>query len=1424
MTNTVQLKRSSVANSVPGAANLAPGELAINYADGNLFYKDSGNAVTVIASNKFSSVTGNVTGGNVLTGGLISAAGNITANISSFFIGNGSLLTGISGGSGASISNGTSNVTVVSSGGNVTVGVGGTGNVAVFATTGEFITGLLSVSGNVTGGNFITGPGGNISGADVITANTVSASANILTGGFISATGNITGGNILGGANVDATTHTGTTVSITGNVTANNGMFTNIVNVASHTGTVVSVTGNVTANNGIFGNRVLVGSGNLSSPSIAFSADGQTDTGFYWISDGVIGIATNGSARANFNATGLDITGIMSASGNVTGGNLLTGGFISAGANVTGEYFFGNGSQLSGLAASYGNANVVANLAALGSNPVSTTGNITGGNLLTGGLISAVATITGGNLLTDGFVSAIGNITANTGSFFIGNGQIITGILFSNTSDATTASLTVDDFYLSAVTALDVSAANSSGYQFDQYPGTNPAIYAVAGSTLAFRLAVTGHPFLIQSSGANYSTGLNHVTTLGTVTTAASAQGQVAGTLYWKIPGDISGTYTYQCSIHGGMVGNIVVSSPTVGSFASLTVTGNITGGNILTGGLISATANVTANNGMFTTIVNTASFTGAVVSVSGNITSGNIITGNGSGGNLTGANVISATTLCATGNITGGNILGGANVNATTHTGTTVSVTADVTGGNLLTGGFISATGNITGGNILGGANVNATLHTGTTVSVTGNITSGNVNTGNITITGDLISSLGATLTIDPATVGNAGLVVINGNLQVNGTTTTINSNVVSTNDLTINFANNAINASAANGGGIEVGPIGSPFITWLYNDIANVWTSSNGISVVGNITGGNVLGGANVNATTHTGTTVSVTANVTGGNLLTGGFVSANGNIDGGNLSGTNIVGTLTTASQTNITSVGTLGSLTVTANTTSGNLLTGGFVSAIGNITANTGSFFIGNGSLLTGTGTPLTVSQYTSGNTSNAISNVSTLQFDTTTGFIVTSIGNNAALISMGSSFKTWEVTGQANLVAVGEDIVQFVAGTGISITTNAVSTPQQISFTATYGNSNVDNYLPTYTGNLISLTGPVTTTANITGGNILTGGLISATGNITANTGSFFIGDGSLLTGIAASYGNANVVANLAALGTNPVSTTGNITGSYIFGNGSQLTGIVAVSSYGNANVVANLAALGTNPVSTTGNITGSYIFGNGSQLTDLPAGNYSNANVASYLPTYTGSLPSLTGALSTTGNVTGNYILGNGSQLTGLATTSVTTDSFTGNGSTTTFTLSTTPSSINATTVNYNGVTLLRSSYSVNVANVIFSNAPANNSNIEITTLTSGSSGSTGSSLIWNIASSNATMTASNGYFVDTSSSAKTMTLPASVTLGDTIQINDLAGTFATNNLTVARNGQNIQGVANNLVVSTNQSSFDLVYSNSTYGWKILGL
>jgi hypothetical protein len=79
-----------------------------------------------------------------------------------------------------------------------------------------------------------------------------------------------------------------------------------------------------------------------------------------------------------------------------------------------------------------------------------------------------------------------------------------------------------------------------------------------------------------------------------------------------------------------------------------------------------------------------------------------------------------------------------------------------------------------------------------------------------------------------------------------------------------------------------------------------------------------------------------------------------------------------------------------------------------------------------------------------------------------------------------------------------------------------------------------------TGNIVG--GNVAAVANVSGGNILTSGQISAAGNITSGSGSYFIGDGSLLTGITTSYGNANVSNFLAnGFGSNTITTTGNIT-------------------------------------------------------------------------------------------------------------------------------------------------------------------------------------------------------------------------------------------------------------------------------------------
>jgi hypothetical protein len=242
MSNSILLKRSGTANSVPGPGNLSLGEMAINYTDGNLFYKDGLGSVKVIASNQFVSVTGNVTGGNINTTGQVVASGNITAP---YFLGNANIqytaatapVTGnligaqwyntsndvlyeyqtdgtsnywidITGpvigsngaASGPTLTNGTSNISVGLNG-NATVNIAGTPNVVVFSSTGEYVTGVVSATGTITGGNLTTGgqisSTGNVGGGNMITTGAIYS--NYSTNTSNTASFNATGGNTKGG-------------------------------------------------------------------------------------------------------------------------------------------------------------------------------------------------------------------------------------------------------------------------------------------------------------------------------------------------------------------------------------------------------------------------------------------------------------------------------------------------------------------------------------------------------------------------------------------------------------------------------------------------------------------------------------------------------------------------------------------------------------------------------------------------------------------------------------------------------------------------------------------------------------------------------------------------------------------------------------------------------------------------------------------------------------------------------------------------------------------------------------------------------------------------------------------------------------------------------------------------------------------------
>ena len=90
------------------------------------------------------------------------------------------------------------------------------------------------------------------------------------------------------------------------------------------------------------------------------------------------------------------------------------------------------------------------------------------------------------------------------------------------------------------------------------------------------------------------------------------------------------------------------------------------------------------------------------------------------------------------------------------------------------------------------------------------------------------------------------------------------------------------------------------------------------------------------------------------------------------------------------------------------------------------------------------------------------------------------------------------------------------------------------------------------------------------------------------------------------------------------------------------------------------------------------------------------------------------------------------------------------------------------------------------------------------------------------IKTSDFTAVAGEGYFINTTSGQVTMTLPATAHIGDTIRINDFAGTAATNNIIIARNGHKIEGGAGNGALGTNKQTATLVYVNVSTGWKVV--
>lgn len=465
---------------------------------------------------------------------------------------------------------------------------------------------------------------------------------------------------------------------------------------------------------------------------------------------------------------------------------------------ITGQVLTYNGANAVWINAnSYGNTNVVTLLSSFDGNPISTTGNITGGNFIgNGSQLTGLSSANVGNanyattagsttqlvngsstvaLYSDGtmsFPSGLINTSSNTIGLWSTNSTSLTW----RTPTATTAGqpfqsiLTLSNAGIS-ITALAGNVSNLTtktwGFAYNGnllFPDSTVQTTAFTGTaatvTTNAQPNITSVGTLTSVSSTGNITGANLLTG-GTIYVTSSAAG--AGEIKFSgatelaniiTVGAIGNTLTGNGSINiltgsaaGGNIGFYVAQSER-GRFTStgLSVTGNasasgnITGGNLLTAGLISATGNITsaaniAGGNLISVgqvIAGNGSITQPGFRFAGDNDTGLYLTGDGnlavvtnagirilvndSGANITGSlNLTSG--LSATGNLTAGNLLTNGIVSAASHIGSIVSVTANVTGGNIvgthvgnLTGTTASLTGNVTGGNIITGGLISAT------------------------------------------------------------------------------------------------------------------------------------------------------------------------------------------------------------------------------------------------------------------------------------------------------------------------------------------------------------------------------------------------------------------------------------------------------------------------------------------------------------------------------------------------------------------------------------------------------------------------------------------------------------------------------------------------------------------------------------------
>jgi hypothetical protein len=1236
------------------------------------------------------------------------------------------------------------------------------------------VSGNVAFSGNIVGDLTVTGnvDGGNLNSQAAVTGTTITASGNLegnnatitnaVSSSTVNASGNITGGNVNSNAAV-----TGTTITASGNLEGNNATITNAVS-----STTVNASGNITGGNL---------NANTNVTGLTITASGNLEGNNAVITNGVSSTTVNATGNVqggNVNATNIVSANTVNAvtveaSGNLAGGNAnITNGVYADtgnfGGNVSASYFFGNGSQLTGIDAtqiSSGNSNIKisttngnATVSIAGTSnvvvftptsvdvtgAVNATGNVTSGNLTSNAAVTGVTITASGNLEGNNatITNAISSATVNA------SGNVLAGNLNSNaavTAVTVTASGNLVGGNANITNAVNATTITASG----NVNGGNVNTDNIVGT----EITITGANVNFSLSG-NIDMGQRWINDLADpvqafdaatkqyVDDAVSTGITIHTPVYVETPTALNGTYvqggnTY--TVTDTVAGNTVV----FGTAANLQVNDQLW--------FSSSFEGIVANVGYF--VVSTPNTSAAVLSTTfdgvpvSNITSNTglsqpVRVNSGIGATLTNAGANAALVIDGV-TLTGGErVLVYTQANAAQNGVYTVTVPGDAGNAWVLTrstdtntygpksttqldaGDYFFVQNGDTGagesyvltdptGTIIIGYSpltftqfsASSTYSAGNGLSLNGTIFSVNVDNDTTAIVADqVVVKAGANLVTPNIGDATGNSLTLSGNGLLSATTVSATGNVSGGN---LNATTGVYTATVTASGNIVGGNVNS-----------NAAVTGVTITASGNLNGGNAVITGDVSGATGT-----FSGNVLGGNLnsnaaVTGVTITASGNLNGNNAVITNGVSTATLTASGNVLS-GNLNSnaaVTGVTITASGNL-NGGNAVITGDVSAATGTFSgdvsaanvsVGN---VSATGNVEAVGGVFSGNVTaqNFIGNISG---NIDAGGANTEIQFNDNNLLSGSPAFTFDKTSNVVTVTGNLDAGNLVTlGVTQTATVNASGNVLAGNLNS---NAAVTGVTITASGNLngnnavitngVSAT-TVTATGNVDGGNITTAGQVSATGNVSG--------------------GNLNATTGVYST---TVTATGNVVGGNITTAGQANLGNIVISGDDitgtNGQVLINSAGADVNLIVSGDTIANLLVVDAGSDTVLIGTGT----------PTTNAALK-----IGTTNSIlmpVGNTAQRPGTPVTGMMRfnttldvlefydsnswtpassefTVITADEFNGDGSTLAFTLSS-DSTTAGTVVSINGVVQIpTTAYSVSGTTLTFTEAPEVNDVID---------------------------------------------------------------------------------------------------------------